>query len=287
MDGLINKVMSFFEVDWSNIKDYGISLGLTFVITYLIIFLIRFLVSQFFKRTHFINEKKEQTIETVIRNTSYYVGWFVIGISAINPFIDLKELLVAGGVIGIVIGFGAQKLIQDIIAGFFFLFEKQFQRGDFVHINGELEGGTVEDLGFRVIKIRLINGKLMTIANGEVRKVENGNAEKRRVFESVLVSFEEDPTRIEELLQLVCDTLNETQADYLKKDKTREYIEPYQLHGLSSLDANLQGFKFSIKATVNDEDYLAAAQQTKRLLAKTLFENQIKMPTQRVTWIQG
>ena len=58
------------------------------------------------------------------------------------------------------------------------IFEKQFQRGDFVHINGELEGGTIEELGFRVVKIRLMNGKLMTVPNGETQKVKNGNVKK-------------------------------------------------------------------------------------------------------------
>jgi small-conductance mechanosensitive channel len=204
-------------------------------------------------------------------------------LAAIRPFVDIKDILVAGGVIGVVVGLGAQKIMTDLLAGFFMIFEKQFQRGDFVHINGELEGGTVEDLGFRIVKIRLLNGKLMTVPNGEVRKVENGNVEIRRIFESIIVSFLENPARMEELLQEVCDELNERHKDFLKTDPlTGDFVENYRVHGLSSLDVSPLGFKFSIKATVYDEHYMTCAQQAKKLLAQKIFDHKVLMPTQQI-----
>ncbi|MCM3671094.1 mechanosensitive ion channel family protein [Mesobacillus maritimus] len=283
MEGIVTKLGDFFEINWERVFDYGMSILVTVVITYAILFLIRYLISQFFKRTNFFSEKKEQTIESVVKNTSHYLAFFIIILAAIKPFVDIKDILVAGGVIGIVVGLGAQKIMTDILAGFFMIFEEQFQRGDFVHINGEIDGGTIEDLGFRVVKVRLLNGKLMTVPNGEIRKVENGNVEKRRIFESVIVSFKENPARIEQLLHELCEDLNELHKDYLKVDPmTSEYVEKYQVHGLSSLDVSPLGFKFSIKATVKDNDYLTAAQETKKLLAQKIFDHQIQMPTQQV-----
>ncbi|MCM3587447.1 mechanosensitive ion channel family protein [Mesobacillus maritimus] len=283
MEGIVTKLGDFFEINWERVFDYGMSILVTVVITYAILFLIRYLISQFFKRTNFFSEKKEQTIESVVKNTSHYLAFFIIILAAIKPFVDIKDILVAGGVIGIVVGLGAQKIMTDILAGFFMIFEEQFQRGDFVHINGEIDGGTIEDLGFRVVKVRLLNGKLMTVPNGEIRKVENGNVEKRRIFESVIVSFKENPARIEQLLHELCEDLNELHKDYLKVDPmTSEYVEKYQVHGLSSLDVSPLGFKFSIKATVKDNDYLTAAQETKKLLAQKIYDHQIQMPTQQV-----
>lgn len=283
MREITDRMMDFFEIDWVIVKNYGLSLLFTILTTYLIIYIVRYLVTQFFKKTSFISEKKEQTIESVVKNTSHYVAFFIIALAAIKPFIDIKDILVAGGVIGIVVGLGAQKIMTDILAGFFMIFEEQFQRGDFVHINGELEGGTIEDLGFRVVKIRLMNGKLMTVPNGEIRKVENGNVEKRRIFESVVVSFNEDPSKIEGLLQEVCDDLNNNYQSYLKVDpQNGDFTEIYQIHGLSSLDVSPLGFRFSIKATVNDDHYLIASQQVKKCLAQKIFDNQILMPTQQV-----
>ena len=68
----------------------------------------------------------------------------------------------AGGIIAAVIGFGAQdKLINDIISGIFMIFEGTIKRGDFIHVNGELEGGTVEELGFRICKDSLNKWKVI------------------------------------------------------------------------------------------------------------------------------
>jgi moderate conductance mechanosensitive channel len=278
-----NRIEGLFDINWERVIAYGVSLLITILVTYLILYVIRLLIAQFFRRTNFISEKKEQTIESVVKNTSHYLAFFIIVLAALRPFVDIKDILVAGGVIGIVVGLGAQKIMTDILAGFFMIFEEQFQRGDFVHINGELEGGTIEDLGFRVVKVRLLNGKLMTVPNGEIRKVENGNVEKRRIFESVIVSFKENPSRIENLLQEVCDDLNEHHKEYLKKDPvTGEYVEIYQVHGLSSLDVSPLGYRFSIKATVSDDHYLVAAQQTKKRLAQKIYDEKILMPTQQV-----
>jgi moderate conductance mechanosensitive channel len=283
-----NKIEGLFDINWEQVLDYGISLLITILITYAILYVIRLLIAQFFRRTSFISEKKEQTIESIVKNTSHYLAFFIIVLAAIRPFVDIKDILVAGGVIGIVVGLGAQKIMTDILAGFFMIFEEQFQRGDFVHINGELEGGTIEDLGFRVVKVRLLNGKLMTVPNGEIRKVENGNVEKRRIFESVIVSFKENPSRIEALLQEVCEELNEQHKEFLKKDSvTGEYVEIYQVHGLSSLDVSPLGYRFSIKATVSDDYYLEAAQQTKKRLAQKIYDEKILMPTQQVVLQQA
>ena len=277
---LFNTLQNSINIDWSHFKNYGLSILYTVIITYTINYLVRFMLHKFFKHTNFLNEKKEQTIESVVRNTSTYLGFFIIILAMIKPFVDIKNILVAGGVLGIVVGLGAQKIMTDLLAGFFMIFEKQFQRGDFVHVNGELDGGTVEDMGFSVVKIRLVNGKLMTVPNGEIRKVENGNVERRRIFESVIVSFQENPSRIEELLNEVCDELNQTHSMYLKTDINGDYLEPYQVHGLSSLDSSPYGYRFSIKATVSDEYYMEASQLAKKVMAQKIYDNRICLASQ-------
>lgn len=275
----INHTINF---DWVLIGDYCLKLFMTIVWTYVIIFLIRVSIRQIFKKAKFMEEKKKQTIESAIANTSNYVAFFIILITAIHPFVDLKQLLVAGGVIGIVIGFGAQSLIKDILTGFFLLFEQQFQKGDFVHINENVEGGTIEEVGFRVVKIRMMTGKLVTLPNGEIRKVVNGNVHKRRIYESVVVSFREEPMKIKKLLEEVCEDLNARQEEYLKTEKDGEFTEKYYVHGMSSLDTSALGYRFSIAATVRDTDYIVAVQEAKEALAQRLFEDNIKMPEQHV-----
>ncbi len=277
-------ILGFFDVNWEKVQEYFSELILTAAITYLLIKLLRMFIHQFFKRTDLVDEKKENTIESVVRNTSNYVLFTVILIAAVKPFVaNLSEFIMAGGIIAAIIGFGAQKLINDILSGIFIIFEKTIQKGDFVHINGEPEGGNVEEMGFRIMKIRLINGKLVTISNGEIRKLVNGSVEMRRVFESIIVSFNENPGRIKLILQEICDELNKIQQPYLKRDKyTDEFIEKYRIYGLHSLDTSPFGYKFSITATVNDTDYLTASLEAKEIIAQSLYDHKVILPTQRV-----
>ncbi|MCP8967077.1 mechanosensitive ion channel family protein [Ectobacillus ponti] len=243
-------------------------------------FVLQRFLHQFFKRTSFLEEKKEQTIETVVKNTSRYATLLIVLLVAITPFVDLQHVLVAGGVIGVIVGFGAQSAIKDFLHGFFFLFEGQLKKGDFVSVNNEL-AGTVEDLGFRVVTIRLVDGKLMIVPNGEVRKIVNGNMERRRVFESVITDFQEDPLRIRLLLESVCAELNELQMEYFLRDGSGEPVEMYHYWGMSSLDASPFGYRFSIAATVQDIYYLRASQEAKFIMAKKLHEEGIRLPSVR------
>lgn len=157
-------------------------------------------------------------------------------------------------------------------------FEGSIKAGDFIHLNDELEGGTVEEVGFRITKIRLINGKLLTISNGEIRKMVNGSVYKRRIFESVIFSFNEDPIKVKKIFEGVCDELNINHYNYLKKDEqTGEFEEMYRVYGFHSMDASPLGYKISIVATVNDTDYITAVLEVKELLAKTIHREKIKM----------
>jgi small conductance mechanosensitive channel len=280
-----------FMFDWIlpgtktlTLGDYSFHLLFTILITYFGLGLLRFFVHQWFKRTHFLEQKKQKTIVSIVNNTCRYLFFIVFVVAAIQPFFDLKQILVAGGVFGIVIGFGAQSLIKDIFAGAFLVGEEQFQIGDFVHINGDPEGGTVEELGFRVVKIRLTSGKLMFVPNGEIRKIVNGNIERRRIFESIVVSFRENPSQIKQMLEDICAELNTTQSHAFVVDSNGDFVESFHVHGLSSLDSSLVGYKFSIAATVKDTEYLKAVQATKELLAQKLYDENIKMPEQQMVY---
>ena len=285
MQGILKEVRDFFTIEFEDLRSYFLNLTLTIAITYGLLVIFRIAMQQLFKRTTILEEKKKETIESVVKNTSKYIFAIIIIIAAIKPFVgDLKEVIVAGGIIAAVIGFGAQKLINDIISGVFMIFEGTIKRGDFVHVNGELEGGTVEELGFRIVKIRLINGKLVTISNGEIRKFVNGSVEKRRIFESIIVSFKQNPGDVKHLLQEVCEELNGMHKPYLKVDlSTGEFEEMYKIYGLHSLDTSPYGYKFSIVATVNDTDYLKASIEAKELLAQKLYDGKIKMAEQLIT----
>lgn len=110
---------------------------------------------------------------------SYVVGFiglvfvlFVFGLSWQN----LAPLLGLASVIGLALGFGAQKLVRDVITGLFILGENQFDVGDNVTIGGV--NGVVEDIGLRVSRLRDEQGRLYFIANGDISQVFNSSRGK-------------------------------------------------------------------------------------------------------------
>src|SRR3712207_2593896 len=84
---------------------------------------------------------------------------------------NLGPLLASAGIVGVAIGFGAQSLVKDLIAGLFMLLEDQYGVGDTVDL-GEATG-VVETVGLRITTVRDARGVLWYIRNGEIVRVGN------------------------------------------------------------------------------------------------------------------
>ena len=83
----------------------------------------------------------------------------------------VASLLASAGVAGVAIGFGAQKLVKDVITGFFILLEDQYAVGEYVTIGSVT--GVVEDFAMRITRIRDDEGKLYILSNGDIAQVCN------------------------------------------------------------------------------------------------------------------
>ena len=247
-----------------------------------VVFILRKIIRSFFKRTRFVDDKKEKTIETMLNSIIKYTAtigfiFYILEIFGLKP----ASMLAGAGVLGIVIGFGAQSLVQDLLGGIFLLYEKQLQQGDWIRINDKYEG-LVEEIGFRVIKLRQWSGILVTISNGQVQTIENFNMNKMRVIESVTVSFYEDPKKIFSILEETANRLNAELGDYLKKDLTGKPIEPFALFGMGSLNDQYRGYKYTMTGLCEDLAYFTAAKETRRIIAETMYEHNIQMAEQHI-----
>ena len=113
-----------------------------------------------------------RTLGSLILSIVHYVLIFISGVMLLRVFdFDPAPVLAAAGVVGLAVGFGAQKLVRDIISGFFIVLENQYSVGECVTIVGVT--GTVEELGMRITQLRDEAGKLVTIPNGDIAQVVN------------------------------------------------------------------------------------------------------------------
>lgn len=119
-----------------------------------------------------VRARRVQTLGSLASSAALYVLALVFGIMVLKALgVDPVPLLTAAGVAGLAIGFGAQKLVRDIINGFFILLENQFTVGEIVTIG--MVTGTVCEVGLRTTRINDPQGKLFILSNGDISTVCN------------------------------------------------------------------------------------------------------------------
>jgi small conductance mechanosensitive channel len=140
--------------------------------------------------------------------------------------VNLAPLLASAGIVGVALGFGAQNLVKDFIAGLFMLLEDQYGVGDVIDV-GEA-AGTVEAVGLRITTIRDLRGVLWYIRNGEIIRVGNRSQGWANVIVDVPIGFAgvEEAT---EVLRAAAATLGDDPefADLL--------LEPPQVLGVEQI----------------------------------------------------
>jgi len=129
---------------------------------------------------------RSRTVVSLLMNLTHWVFGFILIVTVLRELgVDVRALLVSAGVVGVAIGLGAQSLVKDIITGFFILFEGLIAVGDTVEA-GNFRG-TIEAIGLRVTKLRLLDGALRVIPNGELTTFTNFSAGWARVVVDVAV----------------------------------------------------------------------------------------------------
>lgn len=140
---------------------------------------IRRAVASFHARTPLLAESRraEQRAHTIAGVMASFVRAVVWGVALLVVFdqlgINLAPLLAGAGIVGLALGFGAQVLVRDVIAGLFILVEDQYGVGDVIDL-GDV-GGVVEEVNLRVTRLRAPDGKVWFVPNGEIRKVGNAS----------------------------------------------------------------------------------------------------------------
>ena len=104
--------------------------------------------------------------------------------------INITPVLASAGVLGLVLGFGAQYIIRDLLAGVFLLSEGLVQVGDIVRVDGDV--GTVERVSIRITQIRKFSGELLTIPNGAITRIGNLSRDYAVAAVQVTIPYTQD-----------------------------------------------------------------------------------------------
>ncbi|HEY8717548.1 mechanosensitive ion channel family protein [Pengzhenrongella sp.] len=143
--------------------------------------------------------QRAQTMGSALSSVaSLLVGLFVVAVVLGLLDVNIGPLIASAGVVGVALGFGAQTLVKDFLAGISMLAEDQYGVGDVVDL-GEASG-VVEQVGLRVTQVRSMNGTLWYVRNGEILRVGNMTQGWSRAVVEVRVHGEHDVPRVRELL---------------------------------------------------------------------------------------
>jgi moderate conductance mechanosensitive channel len=154
-------------------------------------------------------ESRAASVSAVLANALGVAIWSVAVIMVLGEIgLDIGPIIAGAGIVGLAVGFGAQSLVKDCIAGLFVLMEDQYGIGDVVDLGEAV--GTVEAIGLRTTVTRSVDGTVWHVPNGEVRRVGNKSQLWSTAVVDVNVAYDSDLASVRSLLldtaSAVCDS---------------------------------------------------------------------------------
>jgi small-conductance mechanosensitive channel len=154
--------------------------------------------------------RRTGTIEGVVFATVSVIAWFTVAVLWLSWLgVNLGPLLASAGIVGVALGFGAQTVVKDTLAGLFIALEGQFDVGDVVDLNtgNGIVSGSVEDLTLRVTSVRQFDGTLSIVPNGSILVTNNKTRGWARAIVDIRLAIDEDPDRVREVLEELFEEL--------------------------------------------------------------------------------
>jgi len=150
----------------------------------------------------------------------------LVALGSLN--IDITPLLAGAGIVGLAIGFGAQKLVTDVVSGAFFLIDDAFRQGEYVDVEGTV--GTVEKTSIRSLTLRHHRGAVHTIPYGEIPKITNFSRDWVIMKLKFTVPFDTDVNKIKKIFKKIGAEMMEV------PEFAADMMQPFKSQGVLEVD---------------------------------------------------
>ena len=191
---------------------------------------------------HYARAARLRTFQPMLRTALLCLIVTVVGLTTLSEIgVNVAPLLAGAGIVGIAIGFGSQKLVQDLITGLFLLLENTVQVGDNVTVSGL--SGTVENVSIRTIRLRAGDGSVHIVPFSAVTTLTNSSRGAGNASVSVNVSYKEDTDRAGQILKDIV-------AEMRREDAYRHAIRgDLELWGIDKVDGSMVSIVGQIRCT--------------------------------------
>jgi moderate conductance mechanosensitive channel len=160
-------------------------------------------------RTLLFRERRQQRASALGAILSNAASVTIFGIAAViiigDMGLNLAPLLASTAVLGVAIGFGAQNLVQDFLAGIFMLLEDQYGVGDVISVDSTT--GTVEGVSLRITRMRDVNGVVWHVRNGTIQKAGNESQGWARAVVDFPVPYHHDIPLVRQTMMQAADEM--------------------------------------------------------------------------------
>jgi small conductance mechanosensitive channel len=212
-------------------------------------------------------QRRRITFVALLQSIVKYTIYFCVSLMVLKDFgVDPTPILAGAGILGLTLGLGAQKIVQDVLNGLLLLFEDQILQGDYIKI-GETEG-VVEQMSLRITRIRDRLGRLHIMRNGEVQNVINYSRGWTLTVVEMGVSYEDDLGKALRVIGEVCVRLPEMMPGHV--------VEVPQVCGIETIGATSIGVR--IEAKVAPGAHYDVKRTLHRMLIDTFTANQLEIP---------
>lgn len=192
--GNMNDVAEMVKLDWSAL----FQLVIMAIVMLLIRELCIWLLEKYNPKTG-----RASTMKNLISSALKYVLAFVAAFWALSIIgVDVSTLFASVGVMALIIGFGAESLIADVITGLFMIFENQYNVGDIIELDGYR--GTVVNIAIRTTSIEDGGGNVKIFNNSDVRNIVNLSADSSRAVCDIPIPYEADIDAAEKVIAELC-----------------------------------------------------------------------------------
>lgn len=213
--------------------------------------------------------QRAETMGTALKGVATFAIMTATILSIMGTFhIELGPIFAGAGLIGIVVGFGAQGMIRDFLAGIFIIVEDWYGVGDV--IDAGAASGTVEQVTLRATKLRDIYGTVWHIPNGEITRAGNKSQQWGRALLDVAVALDAD---IDLAQQVIKQTADELASD---KDHATEIIDEPEVLGIEEIGADRILIRVVVKTTPSAQWKIA--RELRARIKRSFNDNGILLP---------
>ncbi len=229
------------------------------------------ILSLFAKRNN-----RSASIATLFMGLLKYIAFIVAIIWGLGILgVSMTAVFAGVGIIGLALGFGAQTLIEDIITGFFIIFEGQYGIGDIIVLDDFR--GVVRSIGVRTTVLEDAGGNLKIVNNSDIRNLQNRSCNPSLAICDVDVSYSTDLAALEKMLPPELNRMYEENRDL--------YLSAPAYMGVEELGES--GVHLKFKVSVKEDNVFVAKRRLNRDLRVLFAEKGVDIPFPQVVVHQG